>query len=125
MEAIRSSETSVNNISTRRHIPEDVILHSHRRENLKIFQNFKFLKIHFVIPSFFIFKIDECGEFHGFAAWIQTYLQSEKPERKSEKRENCKRNEQSKREKGRKRKGGGGWRTEKQTKLILAIWHDL
>jgi hypothetical protein len=36
MEAIRSSETSVHTGSTRHHIPEDGILHSHRRENLKI-----------------------------------------------------------------------------------------
>jgi hypothetical protein len=35
MEAIRSSETSVHTGSTRRHIPEDGFLHSHRRENLK------------------------------------------------------------------------------------------
>jgi hypothetical protein len=35
MEAIRSSETSVNITSTRCHIPEDCFLHSHRRENLK------------------------------------------------------------------------------------------
>jgi hypothetical protein len=35
MEAIRSSETSINKIFTRRHIPEDGILHSHDRENLK------------------------------------------------------------------------------------------
>jgi hypothetical protein len=34
MEAIRSSEMLVNKISTRRHIPEDGIVHSHRRENL-------------------------------------------------------------------------------------------
>jgi hypothetical protein len=35
MEASRSSETSVYNKPTRRHIPEDGILYSHRRENLK------------------------------------------------------------------------------------------
>jgi hypothetical protein len=35
MEAIRSSKTSVLIGATRRHISEDGILHSHRRENLK------------------------------------------------------------------------------------------
>jgi hypothetical protein len=35
IEAIRSSETSVNTTSTRRHIQEDCFLHSHLRENLK------------------------------------------------------------------------------------------
>jgi hypothetical protein len=35
MEAIRSSEMSVHISSTRHHIPEDGILHSHRCENLK------------------------------------------------------------------------------------------
>jgi hypothetical protein len=35
MEAIRSSETSVNARSTQPHIPEDYILHSHRCESLK------------------------------------------------------------------------------------------
>jgi hypothetical protein len=35
MEAIHSSETSVGKISTQHHIPEDGILHSHRRGNLK------------------------------------------------------------------------------------------
>jgi hypothetical protein len=35
MEAIRTSETSVLTRATWRHIIEDDILHSHRRENLK------------------------------------------------------------------------------------------
>jgi hypothetical protein len=41
MEAILSSETSVYIRSTRRHIPEDGILHSHRRENLKSYTMFE------------------------------------------------------------------------------------
>jgi hypothetical protein len=43
MEAIRSSETSVRTRSTRRHIPEDGIFHSHRRENLSSYKIFKLI----------------------------------------------------------------------------------
>jgi hypothetical protein len=39
MEAIRSSETSVLTRATWYYIPEDEILHRHRRENLKSLKN--------------------------------------------------------------------------------------
>jgi hypothetical protein len=35
IEAISSSETSIHTRNTRHHIPEECILHSHHRENLK------------------------------------------------------------------------------------------
>jgi hypothetical protein len=42
MEAIYSSETSVHTRSTRRHFPEDGILHSHHCENLKSYKTILF-----------------------------------------------------------------------------------
>jgi hypothetical protein len=43
MEAIRSSETSVNTTYTRCHIPENCFLHSHLRENLKSYYFIAFI----------------------------------------------------------------------------------
>jgi hypothetical protein len=56
MEAIRSSETSVNEIPTRRHIPEDGILHRFLSETLRIFKLLELFVVEHELLHFHIFR---------------------------------------------------------------------
>jgi hypothetical protein len=76
IEEVSSSEMSVRTTDTRRDIPEDAILHSHRRENLKsyIFSDiffpltflFRFLGKYFLPISHLVKKTFLSRSCHGF-----------------------------------------------------------
>jgi hypothetical protein len=72
MEAIRSSETSVDARSTQRHTPEDDILHSHRCESLKSYMRVFLEDVMFQLvkkfPVFFV-TINAFGESSVVKKW--------------------------------------------------------
>jgi hypothetical protein len=59
IEAMRSSETSILIRASRRNIPEDCIIRSHRHENLKSYNN---------LSIFYLTQYWEHSHFHDFEA---------------------------------------------------------
>jgi hypothetical protein len=70
-EAPGSSETSVLTRATRRNNPEDTILHSHRRENLKSYVRRLFVTAD-VVPSSPILATLMMEALHYSEAWVPT-----------------------------------------------------
>jgi hypothetical protein len=66
-EAPGSSETSVLTRATRRNNPEDTILHSHRRENLKSYKTYVAVNYEYSRP-WTLYYLDVSGQLHVAAA---------------------------------------------------------
>jgi hypothetical protein len=72
-EALSSSETSVLTRTTRRNIPEDTILHSHRRENLKSYE--KISCSSFQVTEYIIMMTGGGGVRRPMFAWPRHYME--------------------------------------------------